>query len=63
MRTIESVKAKLRARLGNDQPMPIFTAIETLICEEIDRLAKIPVKHDVIKPHEISVFEDKIKQS
>ncbi len=61
MRTKELIKAELRNRLPHNEPMPPFTAIETLICEAIDRLAGIPIKQERFKPHEQCVFEEKIK--
>jgi len=61
MRTIESIRAKLRARLHDNESFPPFTAIETLICEEIDRLAHIARKQDIVKSHDEMVFEEKIK--
>lgn len=61
MRTKEYIRAELRNRLSTSESMPPFTAIETLICEAIDRLAGIPAKQEIMKPHEVSCFENNIK--
>ncbi len=56
MRTKEWIRAELRARLGSNESMPPFTAIETLMCERIDRLMGIPVKQ-LLRPHEEERFK------
>lgn len=63
MKTKEFVRAELKRRLPSGESLPPFTAIETLICEAIDRLAGIQVKQPILRPHEEAAFEEKLKQS
>lgn len=58
MRTAEFVRSELKRRIPLGDPVPPLTAVETLICEAIDRLKHVPVKNPLIKPHEQEVFEE-----
>lgn len=59
MRTKEWLRAELRNRLPLNEPLPPLTAVETLLCEAIDRLSGIPIKNP-LKPHEDAAFEERI---
>lgn len=62
MKTKEFIHAQLLHCLPDGESIPPFTAVESLLCEAIDRLVPVPIKQPILTPHEHACFDDKMRK-